>query len=190
MLDIADIPRGVLALDLLIKEAWVEVLSAGTVQGGRYLILFGGDVESTQLAFAKAEQAAGDALFDRVCLPWAEQRIGPAILDGTRREPTRGDSLGMLQASAAPTMIRAVDAALKGAQVDLVEFRVADGLGGRAIATLWGESYDIEAAIELAERTLERGRSDGWSSSVVRNTDPTVRDRLAVGTRFYQEWRG
>ena len=191
MLDIADIPRGVHALDMLVKEAWVEVMSAGTVQAGRYLILFGGDVEPTQLAYAKAEQVAGGALYDGVLLPWAEERIAPAVLHGTRREAGDGDTIGMMQADAAPTMIRAVDAALKGTEVELLELRVAEGLGGKAIATLWGENYDIEAAVELAERTLSHSSgADGWSAAIIRNTDPTVRDRVAVGTRFYQEWRG
>ena len=56
MLDVDDIPLGLVALDALVKEAEVEVLSAGTVQDGRYLILFGGAVEPVQRSLGRAVQ--------------------------------------------------------------------------------------------------------------------------------------
>ena len=188
MLDIGDIPRGLLALDLLVKEAEVEVLSAGTVQAGRYLILFGGPVEPTQYAFARAEEAAGPVLTDAVLLPWAEERIVPALLDGALRPASGGDTLGVVQLGASPTMLRAVDAALKGAEVDLLQLRVADGLGGRALATLFGEVYDVEAALEVARDAV--GPRADWSTSLIRNVDPSVAARVNKGTHFYAAWRG
>jgi len=193
MLDIDDVPRGLLALDLLVKEAEVAVYSAGTVQAGRYLILFGGPVAPVEMSFDRAIQATGGTLVDAVLLPHAEERIAPAVLEGARRWPSKqvdGDTLGVLQSGSSPTMLRCVDAALKGAEVDLVQLRIAEGLGGRAIATLWGETHDVEAAIELAERVLSSGEPAGWSSQTIRNVDPSVAERVGRGTHFYQEWRG
>ncbi len=192
MLDIDDLPLGMVALDMLVKEAEVEVYAAGTVQAGRYLLLFGGEVAPVEMSFDKAVTAARGALRDLVLLPHAEPRIHPAILGGTRRWPCPGDTLGVLQSGSSPTMLGAVDAALKGAEVDLVQLRIADGLGGKAIATLWGETHDVEAALELADTA--RGRSpagsDRWSAQTIRNVDPTVGDRIGRGTHFYEEWRG
>jgi len=187
MLDIGDIPQGLLALDALVKEAGVDVLSAGTIQDGRYLVLFGGEVEPVTYAYDKAVQTAGTGLRDAVLLPWAEERIAPAILDDTIRWPAPGDTLGVLQSQAAPRMLAGVDAALKGALVDLVQLRIGDGLGGRAIATLWGETHDVEAALELAEGAAA---SSGWSSQIIRNADAAVSGAVRGGTRFFREWRG
>lgn len=190
MLDVADIPHGLAALDALAKEAEVRVVAAGTVQAGEYLLLFGGEVEPTERAFERACERAGATLRDRVLLPWAEERILPALRDGVRRWPCPGDTLGVLQTMAPPTLLRAVDAALKGAEVDLVELRVGDGLGGRAVASLWGELYDVQAALELAERAVGLGLSQGYSAVAIPRADPEVGRALAPSSRFFKEWRG
>ena len=166
------------------------MVAAGTVQAGDYLILFGGAVEPTARSYQRALEAAGDAVVDEVMLPWAEERILPAIRDGAIRWPAPGDALGVVQSGTPPTLIRAVDAALKGALVDLVEFRVADGLGGKAVATLWGETPDVEAALELADGTVHRGNMTGYSATIIRNADPEIGRALADTTRFFKEWRG
>ena len=91
MLDIDDIPRGFVALDLLVKEAEVSVYSAGTVQAGRYLILFGGPVAAVEMSFDRALSVVGGAaraLVDAVLLPHAEARIAPAALEGVQRWPS------------------------------------------------------------------------------------------------------
>lgn len=188
MLDVSDIPRGLQMLDALVKEAEINVLSAGTIHDGRYLVLFSGEVEPVIRAFDRARAVVGEALYDAVILPWADERMAPAILDGTEGPNGRGDSLGVLQTGSAPTLVRALDAALKGAEVDLIQIRVADGLGGKAIATLCGETHDVEAAVELGDRAARRGRPDGWSSVVIRNVDSAVLAR--GGKPFHREWRG
>ncbi|MEZ4222881.1 MAG: BMC domain-containing protein [Polyangiaceae bacterium] len=190
MLDIADVPAGLVALDVLAKEAEVRIVSAGTVQSGRFLILFGGDVEPVERSFERASSSAGAALCDAVLLPWAEERIAPAIAKGTRRWPAPGDSLGVLQNSTSPTLLRAVDAALKGALVDLVELRIGDGLHGKAIASVWGETHDVEAAVELADAAAQRGNAAGWSCAVIRRADDMVLRTLGSSTHFFSEWRG
>lgn len=190
MLDLAAIPPGLAALDALVKEALVEVIAAGTVQAGRYLILFGGDVEPVERALTRALGVTGGALLDSVLLPYAEPRIVPAIQTGAVRWPAPGDTLAVIQTLTTPTLLAGVDAALKGAHVELVELRIADGLGGQGVASLWGEVYDVEAAIELAERAIHQGRADGLWTSIIRNADPEVVRALSSTTRFYKEWRG
>jgi microcompartment protein CcmL/EutN len=198
MLQITDVPLGLRALDALVKEAPVDVLAAGTVQCGHYLVAFGGDVEAAQRSFARAKEIAGAATLDSVLLPDAERRIVPAFRDAVVRAPERerGDALGVVQTGACPILLGAVDAALKGARVDLVELRVADGLGGKALATFWGELADVEAAIELAcgvvTRKVEEGATHLGTAtySVIPNADEELSRALSGGTRFFGEWRG
>ena len=185
------------ALDALAKEAHVDVLARGTVQPGRYLILFGGGVEATQRSYGKAAAACAQLLVDEVLLPHADERIAPAILFGRPRWPTTqpGDTLGVLQAPSGPAMIRSVDAALKGAWVDLVQLRIGDGLGGQAIALLWGETHDVEAALELvAEANTAHaaqlgvrgaGLEQACHASIVRNADEEVVLAFESQTSFF-----
>ena len=193
MLDIAAVPPGLFALDALVKEAEIVILSAGTVQNGRYLILFSGDVEPVERALTKALRVTGSAVIDKMLLPHAEPRIVPAIREGALRWPAPGDTLGVVQTVTTPSLLLAVDAALKGAHVELVELRIADGLGGQGVASLWGEVYDVEAAIELADRALlgkAGGRAEGSWTTIIRNADPEIARAVKTTTRFYKEWRG
>ena len=190
MLLLDEVPPGLTVLDALAKEAEVDVLQTGTIHGGRYLILFGGEVGPVERSWRRALDTAGSHVVDEVLLPHAEARLAPAIRTGVIRWPAPGDTLGVLQATTPPTLVRAVDAALKGALVDLVELRVGDGLGGNAIASFWGETHDVEAAIELARSSFEKAGAQGSSTAVIPRADPAVREALGSGSRFFKEFRG
>jgi microcompartment protein CcmL/EutN len=190
MLQIGDIPAGYAALDALAKEAPVTIVHAGTVQCGHWLVAFAGEVEAVELSFARAKSRAADALIDAVVLPHAEQRILPALRHGTVSPPEDGDTLGVVQTGASPTLLRAIDAALKGARVELVELRTAEGLGGRGLATLWGLLPDVEAAIDLAKDAFARGRPEACTTALIPNADPEVARAAFGGTRFFKEFRG
>ena len=196
MLQLVDTPRGLRALDAVAKEAPVEVVATGTVQCGHYLIAFRGQPEAVERSFNRAVASVGAAVVDRVVLHDAEPRIVPAFRDGTLRWPAPGDTLGVVQSSTCPTLLAAVEAALKGAYVDLVELRLGDGLGGKALAMLWGAVHDVEAAVDLAcsaiGRQIERGVAppDAATTMVIPNADEEVRRSVASGTRFFREWRG
>lgn len=183
-------PAGLAALDALAKEAPVEVLAAGTIQSGEYLLAFAGEVEAVERALERALSMLKGALVDVVMLPYAEPHIVPAFLDGVVHWPAPGDTLGVVQTSTPPTLLRAVDAALKGAQVELVELRLGDGLAGKAVATLWGRTHDVEAALELADAAIARGRTEGATTRIIPNADDAVGRALRAGTRFFKEWRG
>ncbi|MFI5119207.1 MAG: BMC domain-containing protein [Thermoanaerobaculia bacterium] len=190
MLLLDEVPPGLAVLDALAKEADVEVLQTGTIHGGRYLILFGGEVGPVERSWRRALDVAGSHAVDEVLLPHAEARLVPAIGAGVIRWPAPGDTLGVLQAATPPALVRAVDAALKGALVDLVELRLGDGLGGKAIASLWGETHDVEAAIALARTSFERSSVQGASTAVIPRADAAVQATLGSPSRFFKEFRG
>jgi microcompartment protein CcmL/EutN len=190
MVSFEEITLGLRALDALVKEASVKVISTGTIQPGHFLVLFGGEVEPVSLSHHKACLVGAQGLVDEVLLAHAEERILPAIVKSALRFPDFGDTLGTMQVTSAPTLLRAVDAALKGAMVDLIELRIGDGLGGKAIATLWGEVCDVEAALSLAQAAMRQGRYDGAVTSIIPNADGEVARAVRSGTRFFGEWRG
>jgi microcompartment protein CcmL/EutN len=190
MLLLDEVPPGLTVLDALAKEADVDVLQTGTIHGGRYLILFGGEVGPVESSWRRALDIAGSHVVDEVLLPHAEPRLAPAIGTGVIRWPAPGDTLGVLQAATPPALVRAVDAALKGALVDLVELRLGDGLGGKAIASLWGETHDVEVAIALARVSFEKAGVQGSSTAVIPRADAAVQETLGSPSRFFKEFRG
>jgi hypothetical protein len=149
-------------------------------------------VHAVELSFARALERAGPAVLDAVLLADAEPRILPSLSLGARRDPVSGsgDALGVVQTSSSPTLLRSVDAALKGATVELVELRTAEGLGGRALALLWGHQHDVDAAMEHATAAFLRGRPEGCSTTVIPNADREIARVLGAGSRFFKEFRG
>jgi microcompartment protein CcmL/EutN len=191
MLVVDDIPAGYRALDAMLKEAPVELIGAGTIQYGFYMIVIAGGVEAVERSMHRALGSASPHTVDSVLLADAEPRILPSIRDAAIRWPAPGDTLGSIQVGTPPGLLRAVDRALKGTSVELVEMRLGDGLGGRAVASFWGETSDVEAAITLARG----GASDadpiaGVSTSIIRNADPELATRLGAPTTFFKGWRG
>ncbi len=71
-----------------------------------------------------------------------------------------------------------------------MELRLGDGLGGKAIASLWGETHDMEAAIDLARISFEKAGAQGSSTAVIPRADPAVQEALGSGSRFFREFRG
>ena len=152
LLDFTEVPAGVDAVDALLKRAPVAFLRSGTVTHGRYLVLFGGSTAATAEALTAAVAVGGAPLLDQAFLP----DVHPALFDGVlgaRRKPW--GSLLVLETETAASLLRAVEAALKGTTVDLVELRLSDsGLAGKGVAFLSGTLPDVEAALQLAEGGL------------------------------------
>jgi len=190
LVELDEIPAGLVALDAVAKEAPVHVVGAGTIHHGHFLIVFAGALADVEMSYSRAHERATGAICDSVLLPDAEPRIVPAFHRGARRFPAQGDALGMLESGSSPTLVSALDVALKGTGVELVELRLAEGLGGKAVAALWGSQWEVEAALELARERLTRGRFEGSSATLIANAHPEVSRVLSGGTRFFKEQFG
>lgn len=148
VLDFADIPAGVCAVDSILKKAPIAFVRAGTVTHGRYLVVFGGSTAATAESLAEALVTSGSAIIDHSFLPDAHPVLFDAAF-GARRKSA--GSLLIIETETASSIVRAVEAALKGTPVELIEMRLADaGLAGKGIALMAGSLHDVEAAAALA----------------------------------------
>ena len=134
--------------DAVVKRAAVDVLRSHPIDPGKYQILFAGPVAEVEEAIEAGEEAARDALMDHLILPYVHEQVVPAIRG--RLEAPEIDSVGIVEAHTIAGAILGLDAALKAAEVQPVELRLASGLGGKGYFVLTGELYDVEAALEAA----------------------------------------
>ena len=154
LLEFDSIAVGIRAGDAMAKRSPLRTLHAGTVHPGRYLVLAGGEVADLEEALDAARETGGASLRDEMFLP----DVAPAVvaaLTGERRS-RHESALGVFETTTVPAVIRASDRAVKGALIDILEIRLADGLGGKGYALYGGEVADVEAAIGLAEESLDR----------------------------------
>ncbi|UCG74520.1 MAG: BMC domain-containing protein [Gemmatimonadota bacterium] len=153
LIDFSSIAVGIEAADAMVKRAEIGVIRAGTVQPGRYLVLIGGTVAEVQESLAAGREIGGDTVLDHVFLPHVHPEVVEAI--GGGRVPQRSDALGVVETATVAAAIHAADAGIKGADVRLVEIRLADGLGGKGIVLYSGLVADVEAAVEIGAGVLE-----------------------------------
>jgi len=156
LLEFSSIAAGIQAADAMVKRAPIDVIKAGTVQPGKYLVLIGGQVADVEESLAAGREVSGAAavLVDVVYLPQVHPEVVEAI--GGGRVPRVTDALGVIETTTVAAAIHAADAGIKGAEVRLVEVRLADGLGGKGIVLFSGLVADVEAAVEIGVGVLER----------------------------------
>lgn len=175
--DFDDIPAGIHAVDALLKKSPVAFLKSGTVTHGRFLVVFGGSTGATGESVEETLAVGGAAIIDHTFLPDIHPSLHDAIFG---RRHNSGDSLLVIETGTASSVVRAVEAALKGTRVELIEVRLADsGLSGKGLALLAGSLHDVEAAAALA--AAGRGNPPrGFSHRII----PAPHDDMArvIGT--------
>lgn len=181
LLDFDTVAGGVLASDLMVKRAPIALLRCGTVHPGRYLVLIGGSVGSTEEAFQVGVRLGEteDSLRGSVFLGDVHPMLHDAVLG--RRRAIEGEALGVVETRSSAALLNAVDAAIKSTPVILAEVRLADDLGGHAIAFVSGDLTDVETALAIC---AERAAEQLLSRSCLPRLDPNLREILDQGTHF------
>ena len=159
-LDLLHVPAGLWTLDALCKQAHVQVLFAGDIDPGRFLIVLAGDLADVDMALQRGIAAAGETLVESLLLPHAHEALLAALLgtfDDPQRILTAEDALGTLHVHTPLTLLAVLDRALKAADVGLLRVRLASELAGQAHAVLAGAQFDVEAAILAAQSGLPSG---------------------------------
>ena len=154
LVEFSSIATGIEAADAMVKRAPIATIKTGTVQPGKYLVLIGGLTADVEESLDAGRQVGGSALVDFILLPHVHPEVVQAV--GGGRIPDVTDSLGVIETTTVAAAIHAADAGIKGAEVHLVEVRLADGLGGKGIVLYSGLVADVEAAVDIGVSVLER----------------------------------
>jgi len=148
LLEFSSIAIGVRAGDAMVKRAPVKIAYAGTIHPGNFLILVAGDVACVEEAYQAGLEAGTRTLLDQLFLPAVHPEVVQALLG--RRRTSSGEALGMVETRTVAATIGAADCGLKGAEVSLVEIRLADRIGGKGYCAFSGPLAEVEAAVEVA----------------------------------------
>jgi microcompartment protein CcmL/EutN len=181
LLEFDNTATGVLASDIMVKKSPIALLRCGTIHPGRFLILIGGSVASTEEAYTAGIQLGESEGFlnASIFLGDVHPYLHDAVL-GTRQD-LAGDALAVVETRSSPALLAAVDAAVKSTPVMLSEVRLGDDLGGHALALMGGDLSDVEIALEICS---ERAGDQLLAQRLLPRLDPGLRSILDQGTRF------
>ncbi len=186
LLELDSIAAGIAAGDAMAKRAPIDVIRAGTVHPGKYLVLVGGAVADVEEAMEAGREVGAASVLDVLVLPNVHPDVVPAMRGG--RGGASGEALGIIETATVAAILAAADAGLKGARVRLVELRLADDLGGKGYLLFDGAVADVEAAVEIGVGRI--AGSPGVSQRVIPRLHADMAVNLAADPRFAARVRG
>ncbi len=156
VLEVGSVARGIEVADGILWQADIDLLVATHVQPGKYVLLFSGSVHDLTSALERGVELAGCELVDQLLIP----QVHPRALDALRREDSTIsgtlDAVGVVETRTVAACIQAADQALKHATVDLLELRIANGLGGKSYVSMTGEVSDVRSSVAAAAGGAEK----------------------------------
>lgn len=145
-LEFSSIAKGIEAADAVLKAADVELVFAHATCPGKYAVLFAGEVAAVQASLDAGAASGGAFVVDSVVIP----RIHPQVVEaiGLSAMPERVSALGVMEFFSITAAVYAADAAVKAADVDLIDVRLGTGIGGKSYVILTGEVAAVTAAVD------------------------------------------
>lgn len=180
LIELSSIARGIVVGDAMAKRATLQLIRAGTIHPGNYLIGVAGPVAEVEEAIDAAHLTAAPWMIDEIFLP----NVHPDVVAALRGERLTGsgEALGVVETLTSASIVEAADAGVKGAAVTLREVRLADGLGGKGYVLFSGPVAEVETAVFLGSGRVEEAKLVG--AEVIASLHGEMDENLGAASRF------
>lgn len=156
LVELSSVASGYLVADRLLKTADVKLLLNRTICSGKYMVLVAGSVAAVEAGMAAAIDAAGATLIDSCVIANVDPALFPAITGTVILRDYQ--ALGIVESFSVAALIEGADTAVKAADVQLIEIRLAMALGGKAFARICGSTANVQTAVDAGAAVVaERG---------------------------------
>ncbi|MCG1013010.1 BMC domain-containing protein [Tepidanaerobacter sp. GT38] len=150
------IAAGIETADAMVKIAPVKLFLARPICPGKFLVLVGGEVGAVKNSINEGFRKAKDYLADSILIPRVHEDVFPALEGATVLDDLDSiNALGVIETFSVGASILAADAAVKAANVKLMEIRAAVGLGGKSYVTMLGSVSAVISAVEAGRQKAE-----------------------------------
>jgi microcompartment protein CcmL/EutN len=152
LIELSSIAAGFVVADAMLKAANVRLHLSRSICSGKYMVLIGGTTAAVTAAVEAGTTAANGCLIDDVVISNLHPDVFTAI--GRTQMPEPNSALGVVESFNVAMIIKAADAAVKSANITLLEIRLAMALGGKAFCTMTGDVASVEAGVSAAKRII------------------------------------
>ncbi len=145
LIELNSIAKGIEAADCILKAADTSLIVATAICPGKYQVLFTGEVAAVSAAMEVAVVTAGKHLVDKTVIP----RIHPQVIEAISRtsEADKPGAVGVMEYFSVTAAVYGADAAVKAADVNLLDVRLGTGIGGKSFVVLTGEVAAVREAV-------------------------------------------
>src|ERR1700690_570412 len=152
LIELTSIAAGFQACDAMLKAANVDLVLSRSICSGKYMVMGRGDVAAVQAAVSAGNSASRFSVIDSFVIPNLHESVFPAISGVSKVEEL--EALGIVESFSVASLIEGADAAVKAANVRLIEIRLAMALGGKAFVTMTGDVAAVQAAVDAAAQIV------------------------------------
>ncbi|OQX95017.1 hypothetical protein B6I21_07600 [candidate division KSB1 bacterium 4572_119] len=181
LIEFSSIATGITAGDAMIKKSPISLFKAGTVSRGKYIVLISGSVASVEESYKEGLNIGKDLVLDKLLLQDVHAQVIETMF-GTRHKITK-ESFGIIETGSIAATIEAADAGIKGANVTIIEMRLADSLGGKAFVMFNGKIEDVETAIDIGANAISN-KALWRNKSIIPLLHAELADQINATTRF------
>ena len=174
-LETNSIAKGIEAADAILKAAETELIFSRAGCPGKYYILFTGEVAAVNSSLEAGALIAGANTVDKCIIPRVHQQVIAAI--NAAVSPVETNALGVMEFFSVTAAVYASDAAVKAADVRLMDVRLGTGIGGKSFVVLTGEVAAVNEAVNCGINT-ENAKGMVVSSVVIPNPRPEIFDSI------------
>ena len=152
LIELTSIASGFLACDAMLKAADVELVLSRSICSGKYMVMVRGDVAAVEASVAAGVAGTRFSVIDSFVIPNLHETVFPAIAGANKVEKL--EALGVVESFSVASLIEGADAAVKAANVQLIEIRLAMALGGKAFVTLTGNVAAVQSAVDAGAQVV------------------------------------
>jgi microcompartment protein CcmL/EutN len=152
LIELTSIAAGFQTCDAMLKASDVELMLSRSICSGKYMVMVKGDVAAVQASVAAGIRGGHFSVIDSFVIPNLHEAVFPAIAGASKVEQL--EALGVVESFSVAALIEGADAAVKAANVRLIEIRLAMALGGKAFVTLTGDVAAVQSAVEAGAQVV------------------------------------
>ncbi|HLK51787.1 MAG TPA: BMC domain-containing protein [Bryobacteraceae bacterium] len=152
LIELTSIAAGYQVTDAMLKAADVGLVLSRSICSGKYMVMVRGDVAAVEAAVASGTRGGHFSVIDTFVIPNLHEAVFPALSGITKVEAL--EALGIVESFSVASLIEGADAAVKAANIQLIEIRLAMALGGKAFVTLTGSIAAVQSAVEAGAQIV------------------------------------
>jgi len=151
-IETSSIAKGIEATDVMMKMADVELLMTTIIPRGKYLIMIGGRVADVESSLRAGMSTAVGTVLDNFIIQNVHPELPPAIKGRVKVDHI--EAIGIIETKEVASAIYAGDAAVKSANIKLIEAR--NQPGGKGLVVLTGEVGAVRTAVAAGVASIKK----------------------------------
>jgi len=171
LIEYRSVAKGLAAADLMVKSSNVDLIFSAVLCPGKYIAIVAGDTVSVQEAERTVHRNDGEFILSSIVITDVDPQVFSALTATGNLEKL--DTVGLLETMDVASAVIAADQIVKSAHVELLEIRLARGMGGKGFVFFNGELASVKEAMRFGMNAIaESGTLIAWS--IIPNASPDI----------------